>query len=401
MLSFLTAGESHGKQLTVIIEGVPAGLKINKDKINQSLKERQRGFGRGERMKIEEDEVIITSGIRAGMTLGSPITMIIENKDWGNWVEVMSPEIAEVVLEKVEERKVLSPRPGHADLPGAIKYHHQDIRNVLERASARETAIRVAAGALLSQLLEEFGIELISYVVQVGDIKAKIEKDLSFDQIKDKINLSKLRCLDEKAEEAMIVKIKEAMETGDTLGGIFEVKAFGVPVGLGSYTQWDKRLNARLAFALMSIPAVKGVEIGMGFKGVDKLGSVVHDEIFFDQRLGFYRKTNQAGGIEGGISNGEDIILRAAVKPIPTLRKGLSSVNILSKEEQRSAYERSDVCVLPAASVVGLSMVAIELARAFLEKFGGDHLQEIKKNHRNYQQSCRLAFEQGDKTADT
>lgn len=388
MINFLTAGESHGRQLSIIIEGIPAGLKIDKDKINEMLAERQKGFGRGERMKIEQDKVNFTSGIRDGVTLGSPISMFIENKDWENWREVMSPQEDEIVLEKVKEKEVLNPRPGHADLAGVIKYSHKDIRNVLERASARETAARVAVGALLSQLLIQFGIEIVSYVVQIGGIAANIDKELEVEEIKERLSSSKLRCLDSQAEDTMIAKIKEAMEAGDTLGGVFEVKAKNVPVGLGSYTQWDKRLNANLAYALMSIPGIKGVEIGMGFEVANKLGSLVHDEIYFDKEHRFYRKTNNAGGIEGGISNGEDIILRAAMKPIPTLKKGLSSVNIISKEEHKSSYERSDVCVLPAVSVVGFSMVAIEIAKTFLEKFGGDSMEEIKRNYKSYKEYC-------------
>ncbi|MDI6786502.1 MAG: chorismate synthase [bacterium] len=386
MINFLTAGESHGRQLSIIVEGVPAGLIVDKNIINKMLSERQKGFGRGERMKIERDEVVFTSGIRAGVTLGSPISMVIENRDWENWKEVMSPDLKGINYEIASEKKVLNPRPGHADLPGAIKYNQKDLRNILERASARETAARVAVGSLLSQLLAEFGMDVVSYVVKIGGISADMDKDLNIDDIKNRLNTSKLRCLDKKVEEMMIARIKEAMEDGDTLGGVFEVKAKNIPVGLGSYTQWDKRLNANLAKALMSIPGIKGVEIGMGFEAANKFGSMVHDEIHYNEKRKFYRETNNAGGIEGGISNGEDIILRAAMKPIPTLNRGLSSVNIISKEEHRSSYERSDICVLPAVSVVGWSMVVIELTKAFLEKFGGDNMEEIKRNYKGYKE---------------
>lgn len=378
MLQYLTAGESHGKCLIVIIEGIPANLKVNIEEINEQLRERQVGFGRGERMRIEKDQVEILSGIRHNFTLGSPISLLIPNKDWEHWQEIMavnSPPPVEY------EEPTTSPRPGHADLAGAIKYGHNDLRNVLERASARETAARVATGALAKILLREFDVQLLSHVIQIGNVQAK---DSGFDEIKERIVISLLRCADKEAEEEMIKLIEQAKKDGDSVGGIFEVIATGIPIGLGSYSQWDKRLDGRLAQAVMSIPAIKGVEIGLGFESAHKFGSQVHDEIFYNKRKGFFRKTNRAGGLEGGVTNGEPIILRAVMKPIPTLRKPLASVNFQTKEPTIAGYERSDVCAVPAASVVGEAVVAIELCKAMQEKFAGDSMEEMKRNYRGY-----------------
>jgi len=382
MLRYLTAGESHGKGLVVIIEGIPANLEIKIDEINDYLRERQVGFGRGERMKIEEDQVEILAGVRHNFTLGSPISLFIPNKDWENWQEAMAPVVDSATTIKFEETAI-SPRPGHADLAGAIKYSHSDLRNVLERASARETAARVAVASIAKTLLRQFDIQLVSHVVQIGKVKAKVENK-SFDEIKERILISILRCADKEAEQEMIKLIEQAKKDGDTLGGIFEVMAIGIPIGLGSYSQWDKRLDGRLAFAMMSIPAIKGVEIGLGFECAKMLGSMVHDEIFYHKGAGFFRKTNHAGGLEGGVTNGEPLVLRAAMKPIPTLRKMLASVNFQTKEPTMASYERSDVCAVAAASVVGEAMVVIELCKAMQEKFAGDSLQEMKENYHSY-----------------
>ncbi|MEW6102447.1 MAG: chorismate synthase [bacterium] len=361
MLRFLTAGESHGSSLTAILEGLPAGLFIDKDEINKQLVKRQMGYGRGGRMEIERDEVEITSGVRKGYTLGSPLCMNIKNKDWENWKNKW---------DKVEP--ILCPRPGHADLSGIIKYGHSDIRDVLERASAREIAARCAVGCICKILLSLFGIEILGYVIGIGRIRTK-ETPNSFFEIKD----SQLFCADIEKERLMIKEIDKAFENGDSLGGIFEIVATGVPVGLGSYVHWDRRLDGLLAFALMSIPGIKGVEIGLGFEAAKKFGSKMHDEIFY--KNGFYRKTNNAGGIEGGVSNGEPIIIRCAMKPIPTLKKPLSSVNIETKKESFAAVERSDVCAVPAASFIGEGMAAFIIANAFLERYGSDNIEQIKK----------------------
>ena len=338
--------------------------------INAALRRRQAGYGRGKRMSIEEDKVEILSGLRKRRTIGSPVSFIIRNKDYS--------------LERLP--KVTAPRPGHADLAGALKFASHDARDILERSSARETAARVAAGVLAGLFLKDFGVRVISHTVALGGIEAAT-RGLSLDEIEEKTAASRLSCADPKAEEKMIGAIDEASEKGDTLGGLFEVIVVNVPPGLGSHVQWDKRLDARLAGALMSIQAVKGVEIGIGFEGAGRRGSEVHDEIFYESSragLKFYRKTNNAGGIEGGISNGENIVLRAALKPIPTLGQPLSSVDLVSKKEVKAAKERADVTVVPAAGVIGEAVVALEVASAFLEKFGGDSLDEVKLNFRGY-----------------
>jgi chorismate synthase len=375
MLRFLTAGESHGKSLITIIEGFPAGLKVNIGFINSELERRQKGYGRGERMMIEKDEVEVLSGIRLGRTTGSPLSFLIRNKDFPAWERIMS-------IEEKEVEEVLLPRPGHADLSGYLKYGLDDLRDVIERASARETAARVAAGAMAKLLLKEFNIEIFSFTIAVGKRSARIEGE--WDEIKEKAESSALRCPDKRGEEEMIKEIERAKEKGDSLGGIFQVVAIGVPPGLGSYVHWDKRLDARLAFAIMSIPSVKGVEIGEGFSSPSIYGSSFHDEIFYDKRKGFFRITNRAGGIEGGVSNGEPIVLRGAVKPVPTLAKPLHSVHLKSKSSAPAHKERADVCVVPSAGVIAEAMTAWILADAFLEKFGGDCLKDIKRSYENY-----------------
>jgi len=377
MLRFLDAGESHGKCLIGIIEGLPAGLSLNEEKINLNLKRRQGGYGRGERMKIEQDQVEILSGLVEGKTIGSPLSLMIKNKDWENW----------------QDKKKLSltiPRPGHADFAGLIKYGFKDVRKVLERSSARQTAMRVAVGSVASTLLEEFNINIYSYVLRIGQIKAR--RIMSFNQkLKAEINKSPVYCTDGIASVGMCREIDRAREKGDTLGGVFEVVITGVPIGLGSYAQWDRRLDARLASALISIPGVKAVEIGEGIEASKKKGSAVHDEIFAHQESEknssrYYRKTNRAGGIEGGVTNGEAVVIRAYIKPIPTLINPLHSIDFATKKETKAIYQRSDICVVPAVSVVGESVAAWEIAVAFLEKFSGDSLIEIRESYRNYKE---------------
>ncbi len=376
MLKIITAGESHGKCILAIVQGLPANLVISKDFIDKELARRQKGFGRGPRMEIEKDSVEILSGVRHGKTLGSPIALMIKNKDWLNWQEEM----------RVEESKpvspLLNPRPGHADLAGALKYGFNEIRNVLERASARETVARVAGGALAKIFLKEFKITILSQVVKIGAIEAPL-RELS---LKDerKIESSPVRCFDQEASKRMVEAINQAQERGETLGGIFEVAAFNVPPGLGTYAIFEKRLDAQLASALISIPGVKGVEFGDGFKLADQVGSESHDEIFYSSKKGFYRKTNHAGGIEGGVSNGETILIRAVMKPIPTLGKPLRTVNILTKKPSQAFKERADICVVPSAAVIAENMVAFVLTQVFLEKFGGDSLIDIKGNYQTY-----------------
>ncbi len=379
MLRFLTAGESHGYCLTTIIEGIPAGLALLPADINRDLARRQIGYGRGKRMEIEHDEAEITSGVRFGKTLGSPISILIKNRDWINWQDLMSTE----PRDDLAIEPITNPRPGHADLAGVLKYNHYDVRNVLERASARETAARVAMGSVCRKLLTEFNIQVFSYVLQIKDIKANIAgKSLS--DLYKKAEASVLRCPCPIAEQKMIKIIDRARASGNSLGGVFEVVAHGVPAGLGSYSHWDQRLDGRLAQALMSIPAIKAVEVGSGFAAARMPGSKVHDEIHFAKNRGFYRKSNNAGGIEGGISNGEHIVLRAAMKPIATLYSPLRSVDIISKKEVTATVERADICRVPSAAIIGEAMVCFELARALLEKFGGDSLKETKRNYTTY-----------------
>ncbi len=387
MLRYFTAGESHGPQLTAIIEGLPAGITIKECSINTDLARRQGGYGRGGRMQIEKDTVEILSGVRWGETLGSPVTLCIKNRDWPNWQDKMSP----YEEYRDDNIRVTRPRPGHADLPGAMKYNHRDVRNLLERSSARETAIRVAVGSCAKSLLREFGINVYGFVTEIAGIQALRANNVEVEELYILTQDSDLFTFDTEAALRMKKKIDEAKEAGDTLGGVIEVNVCGVPAGLGSHVQWDRKLDARLAMALMSIQAIKGVEVGIGFEVAKRPGSLVHDEIYYDntrvqcgEQSGFFRNTNNAGGIEGGISNGEPIIVRAAMKPIPTLYKPLKSVDIDSKEPFEATVERSDVCAVPAAAVVAEAVVAIEIANAFLEKFGGDSISEIKRNYQGY-----------------
>ncbi|MBI4489458.1 MAG: chorismate synthase [Deltaproteobacteria bacterium] len=391
MLRYFTAGESHGPCLTTIIDGVPAGFPIDVQKINHDLWRRQQGYGRGGRMLIEKDEVQIRSGIRWGETLGSPVALGIENRDWKNWTKKMSP----APEDRDETLAVTKPRPGHADLTGILKYHHSDIRNVLERASARDTVARTAVGSFCKQLLAPFGVRIMAYIRSLGGIEAKTE-GLTYEEVFLRAEESPTRVADKEAEEKMIALIDECKKKGDTLGGIFEVVALGLPPGLGSHTQWDRKLDGRLARALMSIQAIKGVEVGLGFEMARRRGSEVHDEIFFDPNkmvsegtpriipTGFYRGSNNSGGTEGGMSNGAPLVVRAAMKPISTLMSPLQSVDLRSKQPADASVERSDVCSAPAAAVVGEAVVAFEIAVAFLEKFGGDSLHEIMRNYEGY-----------------
>ncbi|NPA13467.1 MAG: chorismate synthase [Aquificae bacterium] len=381
-LRFLTAGESHGQALVSIIEGIPSNLEITSDYINHHLARRQVGYGRGGRMKIEKDKVEILSGVRFGKTIGSPITLMIKNKDWENWTDIMSPE-----GEPTDKREITNPRPGHADLWGGIKYGFQDLRNVLERASARETASRVAVGSVCRKLLEDVGIKIGSYVVSIGGLSlADKIQDIPLEERFERAEQSELRTPIPEEDYRFKEIIDKAKEEGESLGGVFEVFATGVPIGLGSYVQWDRRLDGKIAQAFMGIQAIKGVEIGEGFSVADKLGSQAHDEIFWEEGKGYYHKTNRAGGIEGGMTTGEPIIVRAAMKPIPTLmrKKSLHSVNIRTKQPFDAAKERSDITAVPAAAVVGEAMLSIVLADALLEKFGNDNWEEIKERVEEY-----------------
>ena len=381
---FLTAGESHGEALTAVIDGVPAGLPLTEADLDEDLARRQRGYGRGGRMKIERDRAHISSGVRWGVTLGSPITLTITNRDWDNWKDTMS---VAAPSGSVAAKQVTRPRPGHADLAGAMKYGHRDIRNVLERSSARETTARVAVAGIAKRLLAEFGITILSHVTELGGIRLSGEVDVPWDEIRRRAEASEVRCADADTERAMIEAIDRAKEKGDTLGGVFEVVALGCPVGLGSYVQWDRRLDGRIAQALCSIQAIKGAEVGLGFETARRPGSAVHDEILFDAATGFRRTTNNAGGLEGGVTNGQPLIARAAMKPLSTLRTPLRSVDVATKEAVEAVVERSDVCAVPAAGIVGEAMLAIVLADAFLQKFGGDSLDEIRRNHAAYRDS--------------
>ncbi len=381
MLRFLTSGESHGPQLTVIVEGLPAGLEISEEDLRRDLARRQGGHGRGGRQKIETDVARIVSGVRGGFTIGSPVTLVLENKDHVNWTAQMTAS-----KEGFEPKVVTRLRPGHADLAGTLKYGHTDIRNVLERSSARETATRVAAGGVARKLLGNFGIEVMSFTQSIGTV------DIGFDgcdpdavKVED-IEASPVRCPDPDASRRMVEAIDDAAERGDTLGGTFRVVARGVPVGLGSYVHWDRKLDGRLAQAVLSINAVKGVEFGAGFQGASRPGSDFHDEI--DYREGrFKHLTNRAGGVTGGVTNGEPIDLRIAIKPISTMKKPMRSIDLNTKEKTEAHYERSDVCVVPAAGVIGEAVVALVVAEAFVEKFGGDSMAEVERNYRSYMES--------------
>ncbi|MEE9401452.1 MAG: chorismate synthase, partial [Dehalococcoidia bacterium] len=378
MFRFLTAGESHGKGLVAIIEGVPAGLALDEDSIARDLARRQGGYGRGARMDIEQDRAEILSGVRHGLTMGSPISLLIWNRDWENWKQVMSISPLEQEVEPLTQL-----RPGHADLAGAIKYGLDDVRPILERASARETASRVAVGAVARKLLAEFGIEIHSHTVCIGGRWSKQAGSIDWAGVEG----SPLRSADSEAEKAMLSAIDKAREAGDSVGGVFEAIASGVPIGLGSHVHWDRKLDGRIAQAMMSINAVKGVEIGAGFTVANLPGSQVHDRIEPDAERQWRHVTNRAGGIEGGMSNGEPIVVRAAVKPVPTLAKPLPSADLRTGEAVQAHFERSDVCVVPAAGVIGEAALAIVLAEAVLEKFGGDHIAETLRNYRGYQDS--------------
>ncbi len=381
---FLTSGESHGQCLNAIIEGVPSGVAICENFINDELRRRQMGYGRGGRMNIETDKVKILSGVRHGYSIGSPIAIQIENKDWKNWQVAMNTSCVENTkenLELIDSKKIVNVRPGHADYAGAFKYNHYDVRNILERSSARETAVRVAVGAIAKCVLKEFNIEGISIVTQIGNIKAEVPSNI-FD-IKEKIESSELRMADDRAADNIKTLIDEIRKQGDTLGGSFKVVYRNVPVGLGSHVHWDRKLDGLLAQAVMSIQAIKSVEIGLGADVAHTLGSQTHDEIFIENNK-YYRKTNNAGGIEGGISNGENIVITACMKAIPTMLKPLNSVAIDKKESVQAHFERSDVCAVPACAVVAESMVAIILADALMEKFSHDSIAEMKTNYDNY-----------------
>ena len=387
-ISFHTAGESHGKGLLALIEGIPAGLPLEMERdVDPELRRRQAGYGRGRRMEIESDVADLIAGVRFGETMGSPVAMIVWNRDWENWTKAMGHLPPDSQENPKALRPVYLPRPGHADLVGVLKYDRRDARDVLERASARETAARVACGAVAKAFLRQFGIEVGSHVVSIGNVEAAAPERLPEDlnQVADE---SPVRTLDPSAGEAMKKAIDLAKEEGDTLGGVFEVVATGLPVGLGSYVSWDRKLDGRLVGALTSIPAVKGAEIGLGFQGATLPGSEVHDPITLDpdaQRMGGYgRSSNRAGGLEGGVTTGAPLVVRGAMKPISTLRKSLPSVDLRDGSEADAAVERSDVCAVPAAGVVGEAMVAMVLADAFLEKFGGDNLAEIRGSFESY-----------------
>lgn len=387
---FLMSGESHGQGLTAILEGIPGGFDINPDEINYQLARRQKGYGRGGRMLIEKDKVKFYSGLRHGYTTGAPICLFVENKDWVNWeipmnplpVDLENPETAEAV----DKRKITHVRPGHADYAGALKYNHKDIRDILERSSARETAIRVAVGGFAKSILKYFNIDITSHVLQIGSAKANSENiPEDFNKIKELSEISEVRCADTLSEQNFKHEIDKAKESGDSLGGLFEIIAIGLPVGLGSFVHWDRRLDARIAQAIMSIPAIKSVAIGAGEKSAELFGSLMHDEVFPKENSNEYiRKTNNAGGIEGGMSNGMPITVKAAMKAIPTMIKPLNSINLEDGEAHTAHYERSDACAVPAAAVVGEAMLAIVILEAFLEKFGGDSFEEIKTNYDNY-----------------
>jgi chorismate synthase len=385
---FTTAGESHGRGLVGILEGIPAGLPLSAERINAELKRRMGGYGRGARMKIEADQIEWLAGVRAGETLGSPIAMLVWNRDWEHWQDVMAPEANAPGAER--RRQVTRPRPGHADLAGALKYDRQDARDILERASARETVARVACGAVCKVLLEQFGMEVGSHVVELGGITAKYRSPLPA-PLNPAADTSPVRCLDPEAEKEMIARIDAAKAAGDTLGGVVEVIALGVPVGLGSHVSWDAKLDGRLAQALMSIPAVKGVELGLGFEAARRKGSEVHDEIL----PGLARATNRAGGTEGGMTTGEPLVARVAMKPISTLMSPLRTVDLKTGGPAQAQSERSDVTAVPAMGVIAEAMLALVLAQALLEKFGGDALSETRRNFEGYVAQVRARTPKG------
>lgn len=379
--TFLSAGESHGPQLTVIVTGMPAGVRLDRERINRDMARRQHGYGRGGRMKIEHDEAEIAGGVRGGETLGSPIAIVVRNDDFKNWEGAMG--VWDVDAAEAEKRRVHAPRPGHVDLIGGMKYDRRDLRDVLERASARETASRVAAGAIAKELLRNFGIELRSGVVSLG-AAGDPNYAATWDELAAVDDDSPLRAVNKDAEAAMVAEVDKAREAGETLGGTIVVAAHNVPIGLGSYVQWNEKLDGRIAQAILSIHAVKAVAIGDGVAAAQRAGSEVHDPIYFDAERRYHRTTNRAGGLEGGVTNGQDVVVRAYMKPISTLRRGLPSVDIETREPHRSQWERSDVTAVPACGVVCEAMLAIALADAMREKFGGDSLGEMRANFEGY-----------------
>lgn len=405
MLRYLTAGESHGKGLVAFLEGLPAGLPVDPAAIDEQLRRRQQGYGRGGRMQIETDRAEILSGVRHGETLGGPVALLIWNRDWENWREVMAVERPAAVPER--PRRVTRPRPGHADLAGVLKFDREDARDILERASARETAARVAAGALARRLLQEAGVAVYSHVVAIGPVTAgrgvenvaparmapgntapegMAPEAIAPEELARLAETSPVRCADPQASELMVKAIDAARTQGDTLGGVVEVLVTGLPPGLGSHVSWDRKLDGRLAQALMSIPSVKGVEVGLGFGGAALPGSSVHDSIYYEASRGYYRLTNGAGGLEGGITNGAPLVVRMALKPISTLYKPLHTVDLTTHEAVQASVERSDTCAVPAGGVIAEAAVALTLADAYLEKFGGDSLSEFKRNLTGYLQ---------------
>ncbi|TKH24961.1 chorismate synthase [Bacillus wiedmannii] len=388
-MRYITAGESHGPQLTTIIEGVPAGLPLVADDINEELARRQKGHGRGRRMQIETDQVQIVSGVRHGETLGSPIALVVENRDFAHWTKIMGAEPLTEQEEKEMKRKVTKPRPGHADLNGAIKYGHRDMRNVLERSSARETTVRVAAGAVAKKVLAELGITVAGHVIEIGGVQAQEFTYSSIEELKSITEASPVRCLDEAAGNQMMKAIDDAKANGDSIGGIVEVIVEGLPIGVGSYVHYDRKLDAKLAAAIMSINAFKGVEIGIGFEAAHRPGSEVHDEILWNEEHGYTRRTNNAGGLEGGMTTGMPIVVRGVMKPIPTLYKPLQSIDIDTKEPFTASIERSDSCAVPAASVVAEAVVAWELATALIEQFGLDRMDLIRENIEKHNEYAR------------
>ena len=378
MLRYLTSGESHGKSLISILDGIPANIELNIDEINYELEKRQGGYGRGGRMKIEKDEINILGGVRGKITLGGPISIEIKNKDYENWIQYMNP------MDNIdfETKKVEKVRPGHADLVGCLKYDFEDARNVLERSSARETASKVAVGAICKQVLKNFNIDFISRVVQIGNVKDNNSYD--FDYIKENVDKSAVRCINKDVEKEIIKEIDKVKSEGDTLGGVVEIRVKNLIPGLGSYTQFDKKIDGELAMHLMSIQAIKGVEIGIGFDVANNYGSNVMDEIYYNNEDGIKRKTNQLGGIEGGMTTGEELVIRCAMKPIPTLYKPLKSININTLESYSASIERSDNCAVPACSVVCENVVAFVICKYFLDKIGGDNLNDLKSNYNTY-----------------
>jgi chorismate synthase len=383
MLHFYSAGESHGQALLAFLSGLPAGLPVDLEFVNHELHRRQLGYGRGGRQKIEKDRADVFAGVRHGQTIGAPIALRIENRDWSNWEKILPVEASDAP--EASSRQLVAPRPGHADLAGSQKFNFHDARYVLERASARETAARVAAGALAKLLLKEFGIHIASHVIQVGHVR--LQRAATWEEIRATCEdlESPLRCVDAATQEQMKTEVDAALKAGDTVGGIFEIVVHNVPVGLGSHAQWDEKLDGKLAQALMSVQAVKAVEIGSGVLAAGSYGSEVQDEISYDKRAKrFRRSSNRAGGLEGGITNGEDLVIRGYLKPISTLRKALGTADMVTKEPVQAAYERSDWCVVPAGGVAGEAMVALVLADAFLQKFGGDSLAETRRNFEGY-----------------